>query len=185
MMYQFIVTQMMAEKGIKKHGERVIKALLKEFAQLNDFNTFNPLDPTSLSPQLNCEAFRTINLIKEKQGGCVDGRPQQKEISKEESTSPTCSNEALMLTMVIAAHEGSDVATANIQRAYLHIKMDKFVVIKLQGQIVDVLCERKPEYKKVVVEDNGCSTLYMQLLKALYGCIKSALLWYELFTGTL
>ena len=28
-------------------------------------------------------------------------------------------------------------------------------------------------------------TLYMQLLKALYGCIKPALLWYALFLGTL
>jgi hypothetical protein len=27
--------------------------------------------------------------------------------------------------------------------------------------------------------------MYLQLLKALYGCVKSALLWYELFTGTL
>ena len=27
--------------------------------------------------------------------------------------------------------------------------------------------------------------LYLRLLKALYGCIKSALLWYELFSSTL
>jgi hypothetical protein len=27
--------------------------------------------------------------------------------------------------------------------------------------------------------------LYLQLLKALYGCVKAALLWYELFSGTL
>ena len=90
-----------------------------------------------------------------------------------------------MLTMVVAAHEGRDVATADVRGAYLHAEMDEFVVVKLQGQIVDVLCERKPEYKKFVVEENGKGTMYMQLLKALYGCIKSALLWYELFTGTL
>jgi hypothetical protein len=27
--------------------------------------------------------------------------------------------------------------------------------------------------------------LYLQLLKALYGCVRSALLWYKLFSGTL
>jgi Reverse transcriptase (RNA-dependent DNA polymerase) len=27
--------------------------------------------------------------------------------------------------------------------------------------------------------------LYLQLKKALYGCVKSALLWYKLFSGTL
>ncbi len=33
--------------------------------------------------------------------------------------------------------------------------------------------------------ENGKEVLYLQLLKALYGCVKSALLWYGLFTGTL
>ena len=59
------------------------------------------------------------------------------------------------------------------------------MVVKLQGKIVDILCERNPSYKKFVVQEKGGATLYMQLLKALYGCIKSALLWYELFSGTL
>jgi hypothetical protein len=35
------------------------------------------------------------------------------------------------------------------------------------------------------VYKKGKKVLYLQLLKALYGCVKSALLWYELFTGTL
>ena len=72
-----------------------------------------------------------------------------------------------------------------MRAAYLHADMDDFVVIKLQGPIVDILCEMKPEYLKFVVLENGKKTLYMQLMKALYGCIKSALLWYELFTGEL
>ena len=59
------------------------------------------------------------------------------------------------------------------------------MVIKLQGNIVDILCNMKPEYTKFVVYENGKAILYMQLIKALYGCIKSALLWYELFTGEL
>ncbi len=33
--------------------------------------------------------------------------------------------------------------------------------------------------------ENGKKVLYLQLLKALYGCVQSALLWYNLFTGTL
>ena len=61
--------------------------------------------------------------------------------------------------------------------------MDDFVVIKLQVPIVDILYEMKPEYEKFVVLENGKKTLYMQLMKALDGCIKSAL--YELFTGEL
>ena len=43
----------------------------------------------------------------------------------------------------------------------------------------------KPEYKKFMVYENGKALLYMQLMKALYGCIKFTLLWYELFTREL
>ena len=90
-----------------------------------------------------------------------------------------------MLMLIQAAFEGRKIATADVRAAYLHAEMDDFVVIKLQGPIVDILCEMKPEYKKFVVQENGKNTLYMQLMKALYGCIKSALLWYELFTREL
>ena len=33
--------------------------------------------------------------------------------------------------------------------------------------------------------ENNKKILYLRLLKALYGCVKSALLWYELFSTTL
>ena len=115
----------------------------------------------------------------------MGGRPQRRYIGKEESAFPTCSNDALMIMLIQAVHEGKKIHTADVRGAYLHAEMDDFVVITLQGQIVDILCELKPEYKKFVVYENGKVTLYTQLMKALYGCIKSALLWYELFTGEL
>jgi hypothetical protein len=43
----------------------------------------------------------------------------------------------------------------------------------------------RPEYEKFVVYENGVKVLYVLLLKAMYGCVKSALLWYQLFSGTL
>jgi len=191
MSYRFMVTQMMEHEGIAKHGEKAVEALMKEYAQLDEFKVFEPLDSASLSKKEKSRALRVINLLKEKRGGslkgrtCVDGRLQRAYISKEESAAPTCSNNALMLVLLQAAFEGRKIATADVGAAYLHADMDNFVVIKLQGPIVDILCEMKPEYLKFVVLENGKKTLYMQLMKALYGCIKSALLWYDLFTGEL
>ena len=77
------------------------------------------------------------------------------------------------------------IHTTDEQGAYLHAEIDDFVMIKLQGRIMDILSKMIPEYKKFVVYKNSTVTLYMQLMKALYGCIKFALLWYELFTGEL
>ena len=50
------------------------------------------------------------------------------------------------------------------------------MVIKLQGLIMDILCEMKPEYKRFMVFEKSRKMLYMQQMKALYGCIKSTLL---------
>jgi len=47
------------------------------------------------------------------------------------------------------------------------------------------MCQVNPKYEKFVVIKNGKKVLYLQLLKALYGCVQSALLWYNLFTNTL
>jgi hypothetical protein len=50
---------------------------------------------------------------------------------------------------------------------------------------VDILCQVHELYKEFVVMEKGKKVLYLELLKALYGCVQSALLWYNLFTGTL
>jgi len=81
---------------------------------------------------------------------------------------------------MIDAKEGRDV-----EGAYLHADMEDFVIFKLVGEAVDIMCQVNPKYKKFVVVEHGKKVLYLQLLKALYGCVQSALLWYELFTGTL
>jgi hypothetical protein len=47
------------------------------------------------------------------------------------------------------------------------------------------MCQVNPKYEKFVVIENGKKVLYLQLLKALYGCVQSALMWYDLFTNTL
>jgi hypothetical protein len=63
--------------------------------------------------------------------------------------------------------------------------MDDFVLLKVEGASVDIMCRVSPEYIPFVTIENGKRVLYLQLLKALYGCVKSALLWYDLFAGTL
>jgi hypothetical protein len=90
-----------------------------------------------------------------------------------------------MISIMIDAKERRDVATANVEGAYLHAHMEDFVLLKLVGEAVNIMCQVNPKYKKFVVIENGKKVLYLQLLKVLYGCVQSALLWYNLFTNTL
>ena len=70
---------------------------------------FEALDPSSLSREEKHGAFRAINLIKEKRDGSLkgrnvaDGRKQQEQYDKPETTSLTVSVDALLLTLIVDA----------------------------------------------------------------------------------
>jgi hypothetical protein len=186
-------TQMTATKGIKMFGEKAIAVMFKEYNQLNDMTVFGRTDPDALTSSQKKGALRAVNLIKEKRCGrlkgraCADGSKQKSYIPREEATSPTVSMEALTASLVIDAHEKRAVSIFDVPGAYLNADMpeDKFVLLKLEGAFVDIMCEVNPVYLKDVRYENGKKTLYMRILKALYGCIESALLWYNLYVSTL
>ena len=140
---------------------------------------------------MTLRAMRIITVIKEKWSGvlkgrsCVDGRPQRAYISKEEAASPTTALESLLITLLIDAWEGRDVATTDVVGAYLNTYMEDFVIVKLVGEKVGIISKLNPVYKEYAISENGKKVLYFQLIKALHGCIKSALLWYECFTKCL
>jgi hypothetical protein len=78
-----IMTQMTATAGIKKHGQKAVDALLKEFCKLDDKSVFAAVDAGTLSKQQKQAALRAINLIKKQRNGalkgksCADGRSQR------------------------------------------------------------------------------------------------------------
>jgi hypothetical protein len=90
-----------------------------------------------------------------------------------------------MLSIIIDAWERRKSATADVTGAYLHAKLKDFTLLRMEGESVDIMCDVNEEYKKFVCLENGKKVLYLKLQKALYGCVQSALLWYELFSGTL
>ena len=77
--WHFLLTQLSANKGIKKHGQIAIAALFKELKQL-DYGVMKgkpvvvPTDPDILSPNDKKQALEAINLIKEKRDGTIKGR---------------------------------------------------------------------------------------------------------------
>ena len=130
-------------------------------------------------------------MIKEKRCGkikgrtCADGRPQRDLYDKAETSSPTASSDAILLTLIIDAFERRDVATADVAGAYLNADMDDYVLMQLVGEDVALMCDVNPLYKPYVTKEGNKRVLYLRLAKALYGCVKSAMLWYKLFTSTL
>ena len=116
---------------------------------------------------------------------CADGSVQRSYISKDDASSPTASLESILLTAVIEARENRDVATIDVPNAFIQTDIDysdkdEWITMKIQGIMVDMLVELDPEmYKGRIVYENGVKTIYVIVLKAIYGMLQSALQFYE------
>jgi hypothetical protein len=89
-----------------------------------------------------------------------------------------------MYTILVDAKERRDVATADVVGAYLNADMNDFTLLKLTGKAVDIMVQVNSKYGDFIDKENNTPTIYLQLKKALYGCVQSALLWYKLFSQT-
>jgi hypothetical protein len=99
-------------------------------------------------------------FLKEKRSGKIKGRTvvggnkQRDYISKEDATSPTVAMESVLLTCIIDAEEGRDVAIVDIPNAFIQtcIEDEKdMAFIKIRGVLVDILVEIAPDVYKPYV----------------------------------
>ncbi|GAX20129.1 hypothetical protein FisN_17Lu131 [Fistulifera solaris] len=186
-----VFAQLTAKAAIKLYGDDAIQALMQEFAQLDDLDVFMAMQAQSLTRQQKKEALRAINLVTKKRDGRIKGRTvadgsvQKNLYEKSQTASPTVSTDSLLLSLIVDAHEGRDVAIADVVGAYLKANMKDFTLLKFTGESVDIMCKMNPKYEAFVAVEGGKRVLYVQLRKALYGCVCSALLWYEMFAGAL
>ena len=99
--------------------------MFKEFTQLEDTSIFNPQDAKKLLSTAKYEALNLLTMVNEKPDGkikgraCADGRKQCLYIAKKDMISPTVQLESLLLSLLIDAYEGRDVAIADMVGAYL------------------------------------------------------------------
>jgi len=114
-----------------------------------------------------------------------NGKPTREWLGREESASPTASLESIMLTTVVDALEGRDVMTTDIPNAFIQTPMPELddkdrVMMKITGVLVDILVNiALDEYQGYIVYENGRKVVYVQVLRAIYGMLQSALLWYN------
>ena len=86
-----------------------------------------------------------------------------------------------MITAAIDAHKRRDVPTINIPGAFLHAYNNRETIMLLRGRLAELMVQVHPKiYQKYVIYDkNNQSLLYVKLSKAIYGLLKSALLFYK------
>ena len=150
---------------------------------------FAAQDASKLTYEQRRRALESIMHVKHKRGNskkarlCADGRKQRLMMRKDESASPTVCTNSVFITAAVEAAERRRTAVVDLPGAYLSTDMDgeEEVLMVLRGDLAYMmaLAAREVYRKYVAATPDGKLVLYVKLCKALYGCLKSTLLFYR------
>jgi hypothetical protein len=149
--------------------------------------TFSHVQVKDLSLVQSKGDLESLMFLKEKRDGsikgraCADGRNKREGPTKSDATSPTVALKSVLITATIDAFEKREVAIVDMPGAYLTADMDEEVFMCLMGRLAELMVKTSPEiYRKYIyVGSDNRPVLYVKLQKALYGCLRSALLFYQ------
>ena len=121
----YVFGQWLLHEGLRRFGDKGNDAAFGEVKQLHERDTFKPKDVKNMTQEEKEKTLNLILLIEEKRDGRVkgrgvaDGRKQRGEFTKEEAASPTAALESILLTCVIDAREGREIATCDIPNVFV------------------------------------------------------------------
>ena len=177
------------KKGIALFGDKAEQATTEELQAIHDMGTYKPLYVSKLTRDEKRDALESLLFITEKRDGqiksrkCAMGNKQRtyEGYDKSAGSSHMVTTKGIVLTRAIDAYERRKMAIVDVGTAFLHADNDEEILMKLRGKIVELLVQLKPTMyrKSVTIGPNGEPILYVRLLKALYGLLRSALLFYK------
>jgi hypothetical protein len=173
--------------GPKKIKEKDEAGVSKELKQMHDMEVFRPVEEGSLSKKEKDKAVTSLMFLKEKRDHsvkarmCANGQKQRDDWTKQDTTSPTVSTEVVFITAVIEAHKGRYVACFDIPGAFLCADFNEDITMILKGRLAELMVQVAPNlYRKyILVDRKGTAVLYIKMQKAIYGLLRSALLFYR------
>jgi hypothetical protein len=171
---------MTPDMAVTAFGDAANDSIIIELRQMLDKQVFEPVVsgnhstiPSTMFVKRKTTATGDFSKFKAR---LVAGGHRQRKDPTRTFYSPTASASSILTIIAIAASEGRQVVTVDINGAYLLADMDDEVYMTLSPLLSKRLCDIQPDYKRFV---NGKGMITVKLLKALYGCIQSAKLWFH------
>ncbi len=151
-----IMAQLSMNAAIKTWGEQAKFTISKEIKQMHWRNSYKPCHWHSLSKKQKEQILESHIFVEQKRDGTIKARKviggnrQRDYITKEDVSSPTVTAEAVMLTCVIDAQEGRDVAVVDIPNAFVQTVVSEedaqhCVIVRIRGPLVDILESIAPD----------------------------------------
>jgi hypothetical protein len=96
-------------------------------------------------------------------------------------------SDSVMITTAIEAHEGRKIVTLDIPGAFLNTDIDEEVIMLLRGELAELMVSIDPALygPYVITTKKGEKLLYVKMMKAMYGLLRAALLFYLKLRGDL
>lgn len=185
-----------AKRALKEDEENARPAIEAELRTMLDKRVFSPVLQSTLSLEQKEGIIRSHLNVTQKFLPSSDGQGRTKDrlkarlfggsdgqdrsiYTESETSSPTVSTTSVLLIAQIAAMERRNVATIDIGSAYLNAAMpmedtEKIVHMKLSPDLSEILIQMEATYKDFACKDGS---IIVQLDRALYGCLQSALVW--------
>ncbi len=144
------LAQYLMGAGIKRFQEKGEEGMTKELTQMHDMDLFCPIKRDSLTKEERAKALVLLMFLKEKQDKtvkalmCMDGQMQRDDWSKQEPTSSMLATELVLITAIVDAHKGRDVACFDIPGAFLHADSDKDITMILKGRLTELMVQVPP-----------------------------------------
>jgi hypothetical protein len=193
-----------AKRALREDPATARPAIEAELKTLIDKGVFRPVKTSTLSPTQRAGIIRSQLNVTQKYLPTTDGTGRVKDRVKArlvgggdcqdrsqyttaETSSPTVSTTSIFLLAQIAAAEGRDVTTIDIGSAYLNALMpktdpSKLVFMRISKEVSQIMANIDNTFTRYI---NADGTLVVELDRALYGCIESALLWFRELSGFL
>ena len=188
--------QLSLKAALKQWGTDASDAGVMELSQLHWRDTFVPRNYSNLTDEQKKKVLESHMFVVKKRDGktkarlVAGGNTQRDYLTKEDSSSPTVSTEAVILTSIVDAHERRDVAVIDIPNAFIQTRVNNErdrVIIRLRDIVVEWLVKTAPEVygPYVTIDRKGMKVLLVECWNAIYGTMVAGLLYYHKFSDSL
>ena len=182
------------EQQIKSIGIKAEEAVENELKQLIEKKVFKPIHKDQIPKNIQTGKQNILlnkTFIKVKRDETVKGRTvlrgdlQNKKVYDilKDLSSATIKHESIMLILSNAINKNKIIVTADIVGAYLNADIKKDIYMKFNNYESKILCKLDKKLKEYLNKDDNC--IYVKLLKALYGGVESAKLFFEFLQNIL
>lgn len=188
-----IIDHITPRKALRKFRGAAIKSIVKELSGILSKECFNGVDITTLNTKQKRKIIRSSMFLKEKyladgsfeklKSRLVAGGHMQDRSDMGDVSSPVVSTLCVYMIAALAAKERRKVVCVDIASAFLNSDMSgENVLMSLDPLLAKILCGIDPSYTEFLNPDGS---IVVHLTKALYGCVRSSMLWFQTLSAFL